>query len=55
MKTYKLVTTKEFSKTYKKLVKKNRSIADKVTEVLINISSDPFASNLKTHKVRTMV
>jgi mRNA-degrading endonuclease YafQ of YafQ-DinJ toxin-antitoxin module len=48
---FELRTTKYFDKALAKLIKKNRNIYSSVEFVLMQLLQDPFALQLKTHKV----
>lgn len=50
---YKLIVTKHFYRSYKKLVNKNRKLETSVDKVMETLSKDPFSVNLRSHKVNS--
>ena len=47
----KLVTYKSFKRAFKKLIKKNPQLQDKVLGILDLLENDPFTPSLKSHKL----
>ncbi len=50
---YEVITTKGFIKSFGKLAKKNKSLANKIISVLEQMGDDPFYQGLRTHKVQS--
>ncbi len=48
---YRLQFSKHFIRRYKRHTKRNRAVKEQVDAVLRQLERDPFAPNLKTHKV----
>lgn len=46
-----LTTDKKFKRQFKRLVKKNPQLQDKILAVLETLSNDPFTPSLKSHKL----
>ena len=46
-----LTTDSKFKRSFKRLVKKNPQLQDKVLAVLETLSNDPFTPSLKSHKL----
>jgi addiction module RelE/StbE family toxin len=46
-----LVTEKIFKRNFKRLVKKNPQLQDKILETLQLLEEDPFTPSLKSHKL----
>ena len=46
-----LTTDKKFKRSFKRLIKKNPQLQDKVLAVLELLGNDPFAMSLKSHKL----
>jgi mRNA-degrading endonuclease YafQ of YafQ-DinJ toxin-antitoxin module len=49
--SYRLVFSKNFTKSYEKLVAKSPSLVDKLRSTFTLLGSDPFNEKLGTHKV----
>ena len=47
----KLIWSSAFKRAYKKVIKKNPKLKDKVVNVLKQLEVDPFHPSLKTHKL----
>ena len=47
----KLVADKSFKRAFKRLVKKNFKLQNKILEVLDILEKDPFTASLKSHKL----
>ena len=47
----KLVTYNSFKRAFKKLIKKNPQLQNKVLGILDLLENDPFTSSLKSHKL----
>ena len=47
----KLVAYKSFKRAFKKLIKKNPQLQDKVLGILDLLENDPFTPSLKSHKL----
>ncbi|ELS00266.1 type II toxin-antitoxin system mRNA interferase toxin, RelE/StbE family [Gloeocapsa sp. PCC 73106] len=47
----KVVWNNRFKRAFKKLIKKNHELQNKITTVLILLSEDPFTPSLKSHKL----
>ena len=47
----KLVAYKSFKRAFKKLIKKNPQLQDKVLGILNLLENDPFTPSLKSHKL----
>ena len=47
----KLVAHKSFKRAFKKLIKKNPQLQDKVLGILDLLENDPFTPSLKSHKL----
>jgi addiction module RelE/StbE family toxin len=45
-----IVWNNRFRRAFKKLIKKNPELQNKVTSVLTLLAEDPFTSSLKSHK-----
>jgi addiction module RelE/StbE family toxin len=48
----KLVAHKSFKKAFKRLIKKNPSLQDKLLVILDVLENDPFTPSLKSHKLK---
>jgi mRNA interferase YafQ len=48
----KLVWDNSFRRAFKRLVRKNPQLQDKIFEILEVLDADPFAPPLKSHKLR---
>lgn len=46
-----LVAQKRFKKAFKRLIKKNPQLKDKILETLDLLENDPFTPSLKSHKL----
>lgn len=46
-----LITNQKFKRSFKRLVKKNTQLQDKILAILEILASDPFTPSLKTHKL----
>ncbi|MEL7068205.1 MAG: type II toxin-antitoxin system mRNA interferase toxin, RelE/StbE family [Cyanobacteria bacterium J06634_6] len=46
-----LTTDSKFKRRFKRLVKKNPQLQDKILAVLETLSDDPFTPSLKSHKL----
>lgn len=46
-----LATETGFKKSFKKLIKKNPQLQDKILTVIALLGKDPFALSLKSHKL----
>lgn len=46
-----LTTDNRFKRNFKRLVKKNPQLQDKILAVLETLSNDPFTPSLKSHKL----
>ncbi|MCW6038784.1 type II toxin-antitoxin system mRNA interferase toxin, RelE/StbE family [Spirulina subsalsa FACHB-351] len=46
-----LTTDSRFKRSFKRLVKKNPQLQDKILAVLETLSNDPFTPSLKSHKL----
>jgi mRNA interferase YafQ len=46
-----LTTDKKFKRSFKRLIKKNPQLQDKILEVLELLGDDPFTPSLKSHKL----
>jgi mRNA interferase YafQ len=46
-----LVTETSFRKSFKKLIKKNPQLQDKILAVIDLLGQDPFTPSLKSHKL----
>ena len=40
-----------FTRSFKKITKKNYQLKEKITEVLVLLAADPFTPSLKSHKL----
>jgi mRNA interferase YafQ len=47
----KLVAHKSFKRAFKKLIKKNPQLQDRVLNILDLLENDPFTPSLKSHKL----
>lgn len=47
-----LVWEKSFKRAFKRIVRKNPQLEDKILAVLELLENDPFANSLKSHKLR---
>lgn len=47
----KLIWSSAFKRAYKKVIKKNPKLKDKIANVLKQLEVDPFHPSLKTHKL----
>jgi mRNA interferase YafQ len=47
----KLIWSSAFKRAYKKVIKKNPKLKDKIANVLKKLEIDPFHPSLKTHKL----
>jgi mRNA interferase YafQ len=47
----KLVAHKSFKRAFKKLIKKNSQLQDRVLDILDLLENDPFTPSLKSHKL----
>lgn len=47
----KLVAYKSFKRAFKKLIKKNPQLQERILNVLDLLENDPFTSSLKSHKL----
>jgi mRNA interferase YafQ len=47
----KIVWSSGFKRSFKKIVKKNPQLKDRITEVIILLAEDPFAPSLRSHKL----
>ena len=47
-----LVWDKSFKRSFKKLIRKNSQLQDKIFSVLAVLEKEPFAPSLKAHKLR---
>ena len=47
----KLVAYKSFKKAFRKLIKKNPQLQNKILTILSLLESDPFTPSLKSHKL----
>lgn len=48
----KIVYENSFKRSFKRLVKKNPQLQEKVISVITLLSEDPFIPSLKTHKLK---
>jgi mRNA interferase YafQ len=48
----KLVWDNSFRRAFKRLVRKNPQLQDKIFEILEVLDADPFAPGIKSHKLR---
>lgn len=48
----KIVWNNTFKRSFRKLIKKNPSLKDTITNVLRTLSNDPFTPSLKSHKLK---
>jgi mRNA interferase YafQ len=46
-----LTTDKKFKRSFKRLIKKNPQLQDKILAVLELLGNDPFTMSLKSHKL----
>ncbi len=46
-----VVWSSGFKRSFKKIVKKNPQLKDRITEVLILLANDPFTPSLKSHRL----
>jgi mRNA interferase YafQ len=46
-----VVWSSGFKRSFKKIVKKNPQLKDRITEVLILLANDPFTPSLKYHRL----
>jgi mRNA interferase YafQ len=46
-----VVWSSGFKRSFKKIVKKNPQLKDRIVEVLILLADDPFTPSLKSHKL----
>ena len=47
----KIVWSSGFKRSFKKIVRKNPQLKDRITEVLILLADDPFTPSLKSHRL----
>lgn len=47
-----LIWEKSFKRAFKRIVRKNPQLEDKILVVLEVLENDPFANSLKSHKLR---
>ena len=47
----KIVWSSGFKRSFKKIVRKNSQLKDRITEVLILLADDPFTPSLKSHRL----
>jgi mRNA interferase YafQ len=47
----KIVAHKSFKKAFKKLIKKNPQLQDRILDILDLLENDPFTHSLKSHKL----
>lgn len=47
----KIVWSSGFKRSFKKIVKKNPQLKERITEVIILLAEDPFIPSLKSHKL----
>jgi mRNA interferase YafQ len=47
----KIVWSSGFKRSFKKIVRKNPQLKDRITEVLILLTDDPFTPSLKSHRL----
>lgn len=52
---YNLIFSKDFLKSYSKLVKRNKDLKNRIDNVLLLLAKDPFYVGLKTHKADTVL
>ena len=55
MSSYEIRETKHYQRIYKKLVKKDRSLAKKIENTIIKLSENPFEKSLKSHQANTQL
>lgn len=48
---FKIRPTRYFFRSYKKLVKKNKSLSNRVDQVIEQLKTNPFQSGLRSHQV----
>lgn len=46
-----VVWSSGFKRSFKKIIKKNPQLKDRIVEVLILLADDPFTPSLKSHKL----
>jgi mRNA interferase YafQ len=46
-----VVWSSSFTRSFKKIIKRNPQLRDRITEVLILLAEDPFTTSLKSHKL----
>ncbi len=46
-----VVWSSGFTRSFKKITKRNSQLRDRITEVLILLAEDPFTPSLKSHKL----
>ncbi|WP_310486826.1 type II toxin-antitoxin system mRNA interferase toxin, RelE/StbE family [Chamaesiphon sp. VAR_69_metabat_338] len=46
-----VVWSSGFTRSFKKITKRNPQLRDRITEVLILLAEDPFTPSLKSHKL----
>ena len=55
MEKHLLRRTTHFAKSYKKVIRNNKKLLSIIDEVLRRLSTDPFGTSLRTHKVKSVL